>query len=46
MTVELKIKFPVDDAALSLLHHRAFNPDRQIRTSSPARGRAGWSATA
>jgi|SRR5450756_234070 len=28
MTVELKVKFPVDDAALSVLHHRAFSPDR------------------
>ena len=28
MTVELKVKFPVDDAELSALHHRAFNPDR------------------
>ncbi|MHB1596071.1 MAG: hypothetical protein ACYCO9_22760 [Streptosporangiaceae bacterium] len=27
MTVELKVKFPVDDAALSALHHRAFSPD-------------------
>jgi GNAT superfamily N-acetyltransferase len=28
MTVELKVRFPVDDAALSALHHRAFSPDR------------------
>jgi ribosomal protein S18 acetylase RimI-like enzyme len=28
MTVELKVRFPVDDAALSLLHHQAFSPDR------------------
>ena len=28
MTVELKVRFPVDDAELSLLHHRAFSPDR------------------
>jgi ribosomal protein S18 acetylase RimI-like enzyme len=28
MTAELKIRFPVDDAALSVLHHRAFSPDR------------------
>jgi ribosomal protein S18 acetylase RimI-like enzyme len=27
MTVELKVKFPVDDAVLSVLHHRAFSPD-------------------
>jgi ribosomal protein S18 acetylase RimI-like enzyme len=27
MTVELKIRFPVDDGALSMLHHRAFRPD-------------------
>jgi ribosomal protein S18 acetylase RimI-like enzyme len=26
MTVELKVRFPVDDAALSALHHRAFHP--------------------
>ncbi len=28
MTVELKVKFPVDDAALSALHRGAFSPDR------------------
>ncbi|MGD0702896.1 MAG: GNAT family N-acetyltransferase [Trebonia sp.] len=28
MTVELKVRFPVEDATLSLLHHRAFRPDR------------------
>jgi GNAT superfamily N-acetyltransferase len=28
MTVELKVRFPVDDAVLSLLHHQAFSPDR------------------
>jgi GNAT superfamily N-acetyltransferase len=28
VTVELRVKFPVDDAALSALHHQAFNPDR------------------
>ena len=28
MTAELKVRFPVDDAALSALHHRAFSPDR------------------
>ncbi|MDQ2812763.1 MAG: GNAT family N-acetyltransferase [Actinomycetota bacterium] len=27
MTVELKIRFPVDDAVLSVLHRRAFSPD-------------------
>src|SRR5580698_5415712 len=27
MTVELRIKFPVDDVALSTLHKRAFSPD-------------------
>jgi len=27
MAVELKVKFPVDDAALSALHQRAFSPD-------------------
>jgi hypothetical protein len=26
MTVELKVRFPVDDAALSVLHHQAFSP--------------------
>lgn len=26
MTIELKVRFPVDDAALSALHHSAFNP--------------------
>ena len=28
MAVELRVKFPVDDAALSALHQRAFSPDR------------------
>ena len=28
MTVELKVRFPVDDAELSALHHRAFSPDQ------------------
>jgi ribosomal protein S18 acetylase RimI-like enzyme len=28
MAVELKVKFPVDDAALSALHQQAFSPDR------------------
>ena len=28
MTVALKVRFPVDDAELSALHHRAFSPDR------------------
>ena len=28
MTVELKIRFPIDDAELSALHHRAFSPDQ------------------
>jgi hypothetical protein len=27
MAVELKVRFPVDDAVLSDLHHRAFSPD-------------------
>lgn len=27
MTVELKVRFGVDDVALSALHHRAFSPD-------------------
>jgi len=27
MKVELRVKFPVDDSALSALHHRAFSPD-------------------
>jgi ribosomal protein S18 acetylase RimI-like enzyme len=27
MTVELKVRYPVDDAVLSDLHHRAFSPD-------------------
>ncbi|MEE1831699.1 GNAT family N-acetyltransferase [Streptomyces sp. SP17KL33] len=26
-TVELKVKFPVNDAVLSALHHKAFSPD-------------------
>jgi ribosomal protein S18 acetylase RimI-like enzyme len=26
MTVELKVRFPVDDGTLSELHHRAFSP--------------------
>jgi ribosomal protein S18 acetylase RimI-like enzyme len=26
VTVELEVRFPVDDAVLSALHHRAFNP--------------------
>jgi ribosomal protein S18 acetylase RimI-like enzyme len=28
VTVELKVRFPVDDAELSRLHHQAFNPGR------------------
>ena len=28
MQVELRVRFPVDDAELSLLHHQAFSPDR------------------
>src|ERR1700678_3424389 len=28
MTVELKVRFPIDDAELTALHHRAFSPDR------------------
>jgi ribosomal protein S18 acetylase RimI-like enzyme len=35
MTVELKVKFPVDDAALSVLHHRAFSPDRPDTDLAP-----------
>ncbi len=27
MTVELQVRFPVDDAVLSALHHKAFSPD-------------------
>ena len=27
MTIELRVGFAVDDAALSVLHHRAFSPD-------------------
>jgi ribosomal protein S18 acetylase RimI-like enzyme len=27
VTVELKVRFPVDDGELSALHHMAFNPD-------------------
>jgi ribosomal protein S18 acetylase RimI-like enzyme len=27
MAVELRVRFPVDDAELSALHHRAFHPD-------------------
>jgi ribosomal protein S18 acetylase RimI-like enzyme len=30
VTVVLKVRFGVDDAALSLLHHQAFNPDRPL----------------
>ena len=28
MSVELQVRFPVDDAELSALHHRAFGPDQ------------------
>jgi hypothetical protein len=28
VTVELKVRFPVDDIELSALHHRAFSPDQ------------------
>lgn len=28
MTVELRVRFPVNDGVLSALHHRAFSPDR------------------
>jgi hypothetical protein len=28
MSVELQVRFPVDDTELSALHHRAFSPDR------------------
>jgi ribosomal protein S18 acetylase RimI-like enzyme len=38
MTVELKVRFPVDDAELSLLHHCAFSPDRP----DPGTAIAGW----
>src|SRR6202789_1109800 len=38
MTVELKVRFPVDDAELSLLHHRAFSPDRPDPETAPD----GW----
>jgi ribosomal protein S18 acetylase RimI-like enzyme len=38
MTVELKLRFPVDDAELSLLHHRAFSPDRP----GPETAIVGW----
>ena len=46
MTVELKVRFPVDDAELSVLHHRAFSPDRPDTGAAIAGGRSGWSATA
>ncbi|MHB1431454.1 MAG: GNAT family N-acetyltransferase [Streptosporangiaceae bacterium] len=29
MTVELMVRFPVDDAALSVLHHESFSPGSQ-----------------
>ncbi len=38
MTVELKVRFAVDDLALSELHHRAFSPGDTDTD--------GWSATA
>ena len=28
MTVELKVRFPIDDDELTALHHRAFSPDQ------------------
>ena len=28
MTVELKVRFPIDDDELTALHHRSFGPDR------------------
>jgi hypothetical protein len=28
VSVELQVRFPVDDAELSALHHRAFGPDQ------------------
>jgi hypothetical protein len=27
MPIELKVRFPVEDVELSMLHHRAFSPD-------------------
>jgi ribosomal protein S18 acetylase RimI-like enzyme len=35
MSVELKVKFPVDDAVLSALHQRAFSPDRPDMDIAP-----------
>jgi hypothetical protein len=46
MAVELRVKFPVDDAVLSALHHRAFSPDRPDTDVATRRGQAGWSAIA
>jgi ribosomal protein S18 acetylase RimI-like enzyme len=40
VTVELKVRFPVDDAELSLLHHKAFNPGSP-EAAAPA---APWAA--
>jgi GNAT superfamily N-acetyltransferase len=38
MTVELKVRFPVDDAELSRLHQRAFSPDHP----DPETAITGW----
>lgn len=33
--VELRVRFPVNDAELSALHHRSFSPDHPGHTSHP-----------
>ncbi|WP_109525734.1 hypothetical protein [Nocardia aurea] len=41
MTVDLRLRFAVDDAALSRLHADAFGGDR-----TPTPGKHGWNSTA
>ena len=36
MTVELKVRFPIDDGELTALHHRAFSPDRPDQSTPDA----------
>jgi hypothetical protein len=38
MRAELKVRFPVDDTALSLLHHKAFSPGRPEADASQRLG--------
>src|ERR1700727_1176346 len=40
MSVELQVRFPIQDAELSALHHRAFSPD-QPETDAALRPWAG-----